>query len=80
MMSVRILASTTERILRQLLHDRRTIALMLVVVLIALFIVFLQMFVRGAELAVYVIGAPLVALGLHRALYTDLVFVACRED
>jgi ABC-2 type transport system permease protein len=31
MMSVRILASTTERILRQLLHDRRTIALMLVV-------------------------------------------------
>jgi ABC-2 type transport system permease protein len=30
-MSVRILASTTQRILRQLRHDRRTIALMLIV-------------------------------------------------
>lgn len=36
MMSVRILASTTERILRQLLHDRRTIALMLVVPIVLL--------------------------------------------
>ncbi|HSJ61011.1 MAG TPA: ABC transporter permease [Jiangellaceae bacterium] len=35
-MSVRILASTTERILRQLLHDRRTIALMLVVPIVLL--------------------------------------------
>jgi ABC-2 type transport system permease protein len=40
MMSVRILASTTERILRQLLHDRRTIALMLVVPIVLLSLLF----------------------------------------
>ncbi|HEX6327718.1 MAG TPA: ABC transporter permease [Jiangellaceae bacterium] len=39
-MSVRILASTTERILRQLLHDRRTIALMLVVPIVLLSLLF----------------------------------------
>ena len=40
MMSVRILASTTERILRQLLHDRRTIALMLVVPIVLMSLLF----------------------------------------
>jgi ABC-2 type transport system permease protein len=39
-MSVRILASTTQRILRQLRHDRRTIALILVMPTVLLSIVF----------------------------------------
>ncbi|MPZ25872.1 MAG: ABC transporter permease subunit [Micromonosporaceae bacterium] len=39
-MSTRILASTTRRILRQLRHDRRTIALMLVVPIVLLTLLF----------------------------------------
>lgn len=43
--------------------DMLVLALMIVVVLIAILIVFVQMFIRGAELTIYVIAAPLMALG-----------------
>ncbi len=43
--------------------DVLVLVLMVVVVLVALLIVFLQMLIRGAELAIYVIAAPLVTLG-----------------
>lgn len=43
--------------------DVLVLAVMVLLVFVALLVVFLQMFVRGAELAVYAIGAPLAALG-----------------